>query len=136
MVRPKLFGGRPSVSMEFPSDLESPGRVRSLLRRLLGGAEDPIAEDVELAASELVSNVVQHTEDGGWVRAWDPKPDVPFLLEVEDTSPQLDASSSGTEYGGHGLGIVENVADEWGVDRYENGKTVWAVFDRSKRPQE
>lgn len=100
-----------------------------------GDAEDAlIAEDIGLAASEMVGNVILHTPDGGTLRAWDPKPDVPYRLEVEDSSPELPQSpSEANERGGRGLRIVETVSDDWGVIPSENGKTVWAEFDRDKR---
>jgi anti-sigma regulatory factor (Ser/Thr protein kinase) len=83
-------------------------------------------------ASELVSNVVQHTEEGGIVEAWDPKPDVPFRLEVSDCDPSLPLSPGvATDEGGRGLHIVDDVAGEWGVIQRRGGKTVWAHFDRS-----
>ncbi len=136
MMLSKFSGRPPDIAMKFAGELGSPGKVRLVLRRLFSDGADPIAADVVLAASELVSNVVQHTDGGGWVRAWDPKPDVPFLLEVEDTSPQLDVSSPATEHGGHGLEIVQAVADDWGVRPQQDGKTVWASFDRNKRSRE
>ena len=82
--------------------------------------------------ANLVSNVVQHTDDGGTVRAWDPKPDVPFRLEVEDADRGSPDSEETNNDGGKGLHIVDELSDEWGVDRSPRGKTVWAEFDRTK----
>lgn len=36
-----------------------------------------------------MTNVVVHTDDGGELRAWDPRPDVPLRVEVEDADPGL-----------------------------------------------
>jgi hypothetical protein len=83
---------------------------------------------------EAVSNVIRHTADGGEMRAWDPRPDVPLRLEVEDADPtQPILPSAFPDVGGRGLSIVEAVADDWGVDETKPGKTVWAVFDRNRR---
>jgi len=122
----------PDVSVDFDHDHDSPRKARAALLPLLSDPNDPIAANVELAASELVSNAVQHTSDGGTVRAWDPRPDIPFRLEVSDNATEFDASSSTSEHGGRGLSIVDELADEWGVQPNGEGKTIWAEFDRSR----
>ena len=100
---------------------------------LLSEDGDPIAPDVKIVASELVSNVVQHCAGGGTIEAWDPKPDVPFRLEVGDCDQTTLGSRAPTDQGGRGLDIVEQLADAWGVDHHPQGKTVWAEFDRTTR---
>lgn len=119
------------VEMNFGHDVGAPRQARRALDPLLSDPGDPIADDVKIVASELVSNVVQHTIDGGRVRAWDPKPDKPFHLEVSDDdvhSPQPPEAAS--DHGGRGLRIVEELSDACGVDVDENGKTAWADFNR------
>ena len=92
-----------------------------------------MADDVGLVASELVSNVVRHTEDGGHMKAW---ADDPLRLEVHDTDPTLpSAPAIADERGGHGLRIVDHVADDWGAYRDGNGKTLWAEFRRRYQEQ-
>ena len=91
---------------------------------------DSIADSVALTASELVSNVVRHTDSGGLMQAWDPKPDVPLRLEVEDHDPTMPATPLNPSAGGHGLTIVDTVADAWGVEPTADGKVVWAEFNR------
>jgi hypothetical protein len=90
---------------------------------------------VRVVASELVSNVVQHTDDGGIVRAWDPKPDKPFRREVADSNVELpDPPEVPPEVGERGLLLVDELSDDWGVDRHDMGKTVWAEFSRPDQP--
>ena len=126
--------GDPDVSFRFERERSAPGGARAALRPLLSDDDDPIAESVTLAASELVSNVVQHTAGGGTVEAWDPKPDVPFRLEVSDDDPRLPTEASEpSEHGGRGLHIVDQVSDAWGIDPSPSGKTVWVEFDRRRR---
>ena len=104
------------------------------MEQILSDPDDPIAEDVRLATSELVNNVVRHTADGGELRAWDPRPDVPLRVEVQDPDPGVPAIPSETSpIGGRGLAIVDAVADDWGVEPQSNGKIVWAEFDRNRR---
>jgi anti-sigma regulatory factor (Ser/Thr protein kinase) len=123
----------PDVQFEFDHDLSAPRGARQKLARWFKDPSDPIADDVELAASELVSNVVLHTDDGGTMKAWDPKPDVPLRLEVEDHDMRVPSSNGlppATDAGGRGLAIVDTVAGAWGVDRTPSGKIVWAEFTR------
>ena len=122
------------VRLEFDNDLEAPSRARRALRTLLA-PDDSISSDVELAVSELVTNVVVHTSDGGVLQAWDPKPGVPFRLEVEDRSTETAASPNPPcDVGGYGLQIVAAVSDAWGVVPTRRGTRVWCEFDRSVRP--
>jgi len=119
------------VVVQFDHDASAPRRARKAIRPLVDAGDDPIASSVEAVTSELVSNVVQHTSDGGTVKAWDPKPDVPFRLEVTDTDPALPMSpDTATDDGGRGLHIVAALADDWGVEHHRPGKTVWAEFNR------
>jgi len=122
----------PDVSIEFENDPGAPAAVRRGLRPLFSSPSDPIADSVELVASELVSNVVQHTDGGGTAQAWDPDPDVPFLLEVTDSGSGEPAAATPNDDGGRGLRIVDDIADRWGVNPRTHGKTVWAEFDRTE----
>jgi anti-sigma regulatory factor (Ser/Thr protein kinase) len=127
-------GREPDVRFEFAHDRAAAAAARHEVDELLSEPDDPIADDVRLATSELVTNVVRHTPDGGELRAWDPRPDVPLRLEVEDPDPGVPAIPADTPaIGGRGLRIVSAVADEWGVEQRPPGKVVWAEFDRTKR---
>ena len=123
----------PDVRFEFEHDQHAPRRAREAVARLVSDPGDPIAGDVELTVSELVTNVVRHTRHGGLLEAWDPKPDVPLRLEVSDSDPSPVIQVAGSALGGHGLHIVESIADSWGVNPTARGKTVWAEFDRKAR---
>ena len=124
----------PDLRYDFGHDHRAPAEARREVDRLLPEPDDPIADDVRLTASELVTNVVRHTDDGGEVRAWDPRPAVPLRLEVEDADPSLPEIPAETPaIGGRGLAIVDQVADDWGVEAQPPGKVVWAEFDRNRR---
>jgi len=125
---------RPDIEVVFGGELSAPRRVRRAVAPTLAGVDDPIAEDVQLAVSELVTNVVIHTGAGGTLRLWDPRPDVPVRVEVDDHSieiPRIPAVAP--DVGGRGLRMVAAISDDWGVITSPNGKTVWAEFDRDAR---
>lgn len=123
------------VAIAFGHESGAPNRARRALQPLLSDPGDPIADSVRIVASELVSNVVQHTADGGSMRAWDPKPDKPFHLEVSDTtSEEPHSPAEASDQGGRGIRLVEALADDWGVDHDDgSGKTTWADFNRPDR---
>ena len=74
----------PDVRFRFDHDVRAIRQARKRLDPLLSEPDDVIAADVRLATSEMVTNVIAHTDGGGEMRAWDPQPDVPFRVEVED----------------------------------------------------
>lgn len=120
----------PDVHFEFENEPSAPRRARQALESLFTDPQDSIADAVNLAASELVSNVVLHTEFGGQMDAWDPKPDVPLRLEVLDHAPIIPVPPQQPDVTGRGLGIVEDVSDAWGVEPTADGKIIWAEFNR------
>ncbi|WP_328724214.1 ATP-binding protein [Streptomyces sp. NBC_00259] len=91
-----------------------------------------IAEDIRLCLSELASNALTHADGPGrgfMVRlAADP---AGIRLEVHDagagqpnTSRPNDEATSG-----RGLMIVEELADDWGIEKRKPfGKIVWSYF--------
>jgi anti-sigma regulatory factor (Ser/Thr protein kinase) len=122
----------PAVTFEFGHDIDAPRRARQALRRLFP-QPDRLAEDVAVVASELVTNVIRHTDDGGQLQAWD---DDALRLEVHDTNPTLPSTPDyGDERGGHGLRIVNDLADDWGARVDGIGKTLWAEFHRLANEQ-
>ena len=123
----------PDVVFRFPRDNTAPAQARRALSELFEPG-DPIAEAVTMSASELVTNVVLHTEGGGEMRTWDPKPDVPLRLEIEDTSPGAPTvmPDQAERVTGRGLRILNSLADSWGTFGTKVGKVVWAEFDRTK----
>jgi anti-sigma regulatory factor (Ser/Thr protein kinase) len=120
----------PDVTFAFEHDENAPLGARRALRPLFP-QPDPLADDVGLVASEFVSNVIRHTDDGGHMQAWD---DDPLRLEVSDADPTLPVpAGDADERGGYGLAIVNELADSWGAAAETNGKTMWAEFQRRSR---
>jgi anti-sigma regulatory factor (Ser/Thr protein kinase) len=125
-----MAGATVLASLTVPGRPERVAEVRRLVRRALGDAS-PLAETAVLLASELATNAVLHsasgqpggsatvliTEIGGGVR-----------VEVADRGSDLCAPVvRGDIYAseGHGLFLVQSLADQWGYVRDETGTTVW-----------
>ncbi|MEU0083403.1 SpoIIE family protein phosphatase [Streptomyces sp. NPDC006274] len=95
------------------------------------------ADEIELAADELITNALTHTDGGAIVTVRVPAGGERRLrVEVEDRSSALprrrEASVSGVS--GRGLMLVERLSDAWGVEPRGTGKCVWCeirVPDRS-----
>ncbi|MYU35779.1 SpoIIE family protein phosphatase [Streptomyces sp. SID8358] len=94
------------------------------------GARDR-ADEVELAADELVTNALMHTDGGAIVTIRIlAGPERRLRVDVEDRSSALprrrDAEESGVS--GRGLMLVDLLADVWGVEARGGGKCVWCEF--------
>ena len=116
--------------MTFPGLPAIVPSARRFVRGLL--ADSPRAEDMELVASELVTNAILHTPSGdtggeftvrlitgtGWAR-----------VEVSDAGTgqwhPRESLGSDDEYG-RGLAIVASLADKFGHDATATGQTLWA----------
>ncbi|MFN8157059.1 MAG: ATP-binding protein [Candidatus Nanopelagicales bacterium] len=105
-----------------------PGRWRRELRPVLRGfAGRDRADDVLLAASELVSNGVEHAGGVTALRVTGVAGTV--TVEVEDPMPCMVERSEERPERGRGLAITRAVADSWGWYSTDAGKVVWARFD-------
>ena len=105
-------------------------RARAFVARTLG-PEHPGTEVAVLLTSELVTNAVLHSDSrdgggpvtvmvarlGGWLR-----------IEVSDAGSACSAPVVKKDVcasSGHGLFLVEALAQEWGYSRGEHRTTVW-----------
>ena len=96
-------------------------------------------DDAVLVVSELLSNALRHAHPlpsgrSGW-RGSAPRRHVE--VRVSDggaaTEPRAGRATL-SSLGGRGLGIVEYVAESWGVHYDDDGTTVWAVLRVSRDP--
>ncbi|MEV4276429.1 ATP-binding protein [Actinoplanes xinjiangensis] len=106
--------------------------VQAVLGERFGAAaDDAWADDVLIAVSELVQNVVQHT--GGDGRLTLSATADGLLIEVADTAvtpPRL-RHPDPRHAGGRGLLLIDAMALRWGTRHHDDGKTVWAVMPTS-----
>ncbi|WP_433363425.1 ATP-binding protein [Actinoplanes sp. CA-142083] len=108
------------------ADAGESATIRRSAAQLLAGQSPDLVEDVLLVITELVDNVVQHTDDGGelcvrsdngavWVEVYDRSRVFPRLQRHDPRRP-----------GGRGLLLVAALTETWGSRPTETGKLVWA----------
>ncbi|SOB88761.1 ATP-binding protein [Streptomyces sp. 1331.2] len=94
------------------------------------GVDPDVVDDVLLLVAELIANAMMHA-DGPLelvLQAFGAR----LRIEVSDATTALPVPRRPHHPGlpgGHGLFIVERVADRWGAERHGQGKTVWAEVD-------
>jgi anti-sigma regulatory factor (Ser/Thr protein kinase) len=115
---------------DLPAIVAAPGSARGLVREAcadwcVSGAEDAAA----LVASELVTNVVQHTRSSCRVSvSIGPSG---LHVSVRDYAPGVAPRPRPVELthaGGRGLHLVAMLSSAWGVQKHLDGKTIWAVI--------
>ena len=116
----------------LPGEPASVGAVRHWLHAVLTAWSCSQVDDVELLASELVTNAVVHGEGSVTVRVW-PGADG-LRVEVSDLgggTPRLQERLNVESEGGRGLGMVDGLATRWGVAprTTDSGTTVWFEMD-------
>ncbi|MGW5847521.1 SpoIIE family protein phosphatase [Streptomyces sp. NPDC055254] len=123
-------GGGPLRHRLDPGDTEGPALARHLIRAAAAAWGAPERSDeIELAADELMTNALVHTEGGA---------DIGLRLtgegrirvEVADSSSALPQRREAEDWAvsGRGLMLVERLADAWGVQPRGGGKLVWCEF--------
>ncbi|MEU1471195.1 SpoIIE family protein phosphatase [Streptomyces sp. NPDC005761] len=124
-------GGRlqQHVGQNDPEALSSARHMIRAAVRAWGAKER--ADEVELAADELTTNALMHTDGGAIVTIRVlTGPERRLRVDVEDRSSALprrrDAGDAGVS--GRGLMLVDRLADAWGVESRGTGKCVWCEF--------
>lgn len=123
-------GGGPLRHRLDPGDQNAPALARHLIRAAVAawGARER-ADDIELAADELMTNALVHTDGGGQV-TMRLTADGRIRIEVEDSSSALPRRREADDWAvsGRGLLLVDGLADAWGVEPRGGGKCVWCEF--------
>jgi anti-sigma regulatory factor (Ser/Thr protein kinase) len=127
---------RSDMSFELAGGPYAVTAARLALSDLDSHLEASIAFDVRLLVSELVTNSVKHAqvgEDDSIMLAVKIDGDV-VRIEVCDSGPGFEpppAAPPDDADEGWGLFLVEQLADEWGVERER--QAVWFQIDCAKR---
>jgi anti-sigma regulatory factor (Ser/Thr protein kinase) len=97
---------------------------------------DGFGQVTELLASELVTNALRHVGSPITLRAF--RQPSRIRVEVEDTSTMTPVrrDPEPLDPGGRGIMIVESLANDWGADVRDDGKTVWFEIDVSTATSE
>lgn len=114
------------IERRFPAQPAAVASIRSFVRDAAG----PGFADLELVASELATNAVQHGVGPVSVRVESNGDTV--RISVHDCGqryPQVTQVASDATRG-RGLGIVALASSDWGVERDGEGKWVWAELSR------
>lgn len=131
-ARARLLG-----SVTIPGRPEQVRAARSFVASCLRG--HPATDVVVLLASETVTNAVLHSDSsrpGGKVTVTVLETADGVCVEVADAGSSLNSpvvKDDGCVTGGHGLFLVQALAEEWGYIRSEPGTTVW--FRVASRPR-
>ncbi|GGZ52361.1 hypothetical protein GCM10010387_53300 [Streptomyces inusitatus] len=90
-----------------------------------------VSEKVQLAVTELATNVIKHVGLGTTAMLVMEPCDRSLRVELHDRSqspPELSALEYGAEYG-RGLYLLAGLASGWGTTVTAAGKSVWCEFD-------
>ncbi|MFF5445774.1 SpoIIE family protein phosphatase [Streptomyces sp. NPDC012888] len=127
---PAPRGSGPLRQRLAPGDPDGPAAGRHLIRAAAAawGVRDR-ADEIELAADELMTNALVHTEGGGLL-SLRLTPDGRVRVEVEDSSSALPHRREAGDWAvsGRGLMLVDRLSDGWGVEPRGGGKCVWCEF--------
>lgn len=122
------------MKVNLPPHAEAAGLARHALDSVAASCARPeVLEDARLLISEIVTNSVRHGHPSpdGHIHLSLSLTDEKLRAEVSDDGPGFSPEKirrSPEQIGGWGLGIVQEVADRWGV--VKNGEVcVWFEID-------
>ncbi|MEP7025335.1 MAG: ATP-binding protein [Actinomycetota bacterium] len=125
-----MAGAAVLASLTIPGHPERVSEARAFVRKVVGTGS-PIADTAILLTSEIVTNAVMHSNSrsaGGSVSVLMIEVGCGLRIEVTDDGSDLSTPVvRGDVYAsdGHGLFLVQSLADQWGYVRDETGTTVW-----------
>ncbi|MCI2237455.1 SpoIIE family protein phosphatase [Paenibacillus sp. TRM 82003] len=117
------------AALPLPADVRAVAQSRAFLRTALDAWDAAeLLDEAELVLSELVTNALVHTDSATGVLLRYDRAARRLTISVQDRSTRhpRERHADPDALGGRGLGIVEAVADDWGVSLEGEGKTVWA----------
>lgn len=125
------------MTIELPADVNSPALARRVITETFAGSGNAeLTEVVVLLVSELVTNAVLHAVSASVLRLSDGGGTLRVELHDQSSQPAAipTASQNGNRTGGRGVFLVDRLADRWGSEEDEHGKTVWFELETSRPP--
>ena len=125
-----MAGATVLASLTVPGRPERVAEVRRFVRRVVGDAS-PMVDTAVLLVSELATNAVVHSASG------QPGGSATVLITEIGGGVRVEVADEGSDHcapvvrgdiyasEGHGLFLVQSLADQWGYVRDETGTTVW-----------
>jgi len=116
--------------LTIPGRPEHVREARAFVAKALGDLH-PARDNAILLTSELVTNAITHSRShsvGGTVTVMVAESEGGVRIEATDEGSELSAPVvRGDVYAsdGHGLFLVQTLADQWGYVRDSSGTTVW-----------
>ncbi len=127
MPTPAMTPPASRTARAYPGTAEHIRVVRADIRALTDGC--PLAEDLILCASELATNAVlysnSHLPGATFTVRAEVHPGDCARIEVEDDAGPWTGHMPGRSRG-YELGIVADLASDWGITGDYRGRTVWA----------
>ncbi|MEU9748341.1 ATP-binding protein [Streptomyces niveus] len=123
---------KPLTSRAFEVVVE-PDRVRvAQIRRItsafmrLWDVPDPLAEDVRVVVSELVTNGIEHGHGTVGLRVRNTGSELSVEVIDDNPAPAQLRTVDDDDVCGRGLFLVAVLSKEWGVS--DDGRTTWCAF--------
>lgn len=118
------------VFLTFTTTLPALGMLRSRVVAALAGVWTQTVADVELVATELVTNACVHGRPPAEFRLFLLQGPGRLRMEVSDAGATLPRLMRPGVYDKHGRGLrlVARMSTDWGIARTGTGKVVWAEF--------
>jgi serine/threonine-protein kinase RsbW len=125
-----LVAGEPVALLDLPATTGAiaSGRRWAVDTAQAQGADEGVADVVELLASEVLTNAVRHGSPTGTVQMHVVRHGERLRVTVRDASTDVPVvrTPDVEETGGRGMQLVETLAADWGVQPHGvDGKSVW-----------
>lgn len=91
-----------------------------------------VADDVTLAAAELLANALQHGHPPVSVAVSGDAHRVRLEVRDGNSRPPVRPAPSTTNMTGRGMALIEALASRWGAEPEDGGKVVWAEFEATR----
>ena len=120
-------------SLRLPADGDCEAVFRQYVRLACHQrGRDALLDRVLLVTDELVSNSIRHADAAeSFVEVAILPTQRGVRVEVSDGDPRppVPRDATADDLGGRGLQVVTSIADEWGCETSDHGKTVWAEIN-------